>query len=261
MNTPLATSRAQADHAVATAEQEAKEAAGLVAALEERVRNGDDTVTPEQIASARELGSFAQLRADATARKAADAKRTARLAACDELRQEIEEYEADNGDQAAQLLDTAYAALVAVIDHMHTHSQKLTAWRDRMLELDIPEHLSPLIPAAAHGHLGRQGRNVIAANTVHRSVDPGPALKNLAAAADLHKTGTRGALAAAQKKVDEAKQAARQMAPRAQLTPGKRFFRGPNGVPFTYDPDRAPSPEEQQRLQLVEISQEEAYGA
>lgn len=55
---------------VEQAEQEATEAAQLLAALEERVREGDEQVTPQQLAQARELGRFAALRTEAARRKA-----------------------------------------------------------------------------------------------------------------------------------------------------------------------------------------------
>ncbi|WP_155059738.1 hypothetical protein [Streptomyces blattellae] len=72
--------------AVEQAEQEATEAEQLLAALEERVRDGDEQVTAQQLADARELGRFAKLRAEAARRKAdraaakaAERQRAARL--------------------------------------------------------------------------------------------------------------------------------------------------------------------------------------
>jgi hypothetical protein len=59
---------------VTAAEQEAAEAADLLAALEEKASNGQD-VTPRQLAEQRELYRFARLRANATRRKA-DHRRT-----------------------------------------------------------------------------------------------------------------------------------------------------------------------------------------
>ncbi|MFI1422744.1 hypothetical protein ACH4VX_33200 [Streptomyces sp. NPDC020731] len=55
---------------VAQAETEAREADALLDALEERVRDGDDKVTPQQLAEQRELSGFAKLRAEAARRKA-----------------------------------------------------------------------------------------------------------------------------------------------------------------------------------------------
>ncbi|MEV5124301.1 hypothetical protein AB0K49_16150 [Streptomyces decoyicus] len=76
------------------AEQEAAEAEQLLAALEERVRDGDEKVTAPQLAEARELGRFATLRAEAARRKA---ERAAARAA--------EQERADRLDQAAAMTE------------------------------------------------------------------------------------------------------------------------------------------------------------
>ncbi|MDH2393355.1 hypothetical protein QCN29_32245 [Streptomyces sp. HNM0663] len=68
--TTRTTDRPEAAPAVEQAEQEAAEAEQLLAALEERVRDGDEHVTAQQLADARELGRFAKLRAEAARRKA-----------------------------------------------------------------------------------------------------------------------------------------------------------------------------------------------
>ncbi|AWK08247.1 hypothetical protein DDQ41_04055 [Streptomyces spongiicola] len=68
--TTTTTDRPGTAPAVAQAEQEANEAEQLLAALEERVRDGDEHVTAQQLADARELGRFAKLRAEAARRKA-----------------------------------------------------------------------------------------------------------------------------------------------------------------------------------------------
>lgn len=53
---------------LATAEQELHEARTALEALNDRVRDGDDDVTPEQLATQRELISFAELRVEAAQR-------------------------------------------------------------------------------------------------------------------------------------------------------------------------------------------------
>ncbi|MFJ6483964.1 hypothetical protein ACIQK6_28140 [Streptomyces sp. NPDC091682] len=70
MTTALTTDRPETGAAIEQAEQEATEAEQLLAALEERVREGDEQVTADQLAGARELGRFAKLRAEAARRKA-----------------------------------------------------------------------------------------------------------------------------------------------------------------------------------------------
>ncbi|MFJ7587161.1 hypothetical protein ACIQZO_07140 [Streptomyces sp. NPDC097617] len=70
MTTAPTTDRPETGAAVEQAQQEATEAEQLLAALEERVREGDEQVTADQLAGARELGRFAKLRAEAARRKA-----------------------------------------------------------------------------------------------------------------------------------------------------------------------------------------------
>ncbi|MFJ7780088.1 hypothetical protein [Streptomyces yangpuensis] len=64
---------ADAREALATARTEAAEAHATVEALAERVREGDDGVTPEQLASQRSLAELAGLRVEAAERKLAQA--------------------------------------------------------------------------------------------------------------------------------------------------------------------------------------------
>ncbi|MFF2749552.1 hypothetical protein ACFVVA_28920 [Kitasatospora sp. NPDC058048] len=63
------------DQITAAADQEVTEAEQLLAALEDRVRDGDDTVTPTQVEEARGLRRFAQLRREAAQRKAEAARK------------------------------------------------------------------------------------------------------------------------------------------------------------------------------------------
>ena len=56
------------------AERVAGEAEALIAALEEKVKAGDESVSPEQIQAARDVSRFAKLRADGARRRAARAR-------------------------------------------------------------------------------------------------------------------------------------------------------------------------------------------
>ena len=262
MTDHLNAARTATTAAVTTAVQEADEAADLAAALEERVRNGDDTVTPNEIANARELGRFAQLRADATRRRAEAAKREARLVDLAQLKADIDEHQGDNGDQGAELLDTAYKALVAYVQHVHTHNTQVRDWRKRLTALDVPEHLSPFTPPAEHGHLGRRGHDVIAGNTVYTEVSPWPAIDAINAAIRHHTRNAGTAhLDAATKKVAQAKNSARGIKARPHAREDLVHYRTPGGVVFAYDPDKAPTPEDITRLGLTHVPQEEAYSA
>ncbi|MGI5325519.1 hypothetical protein [Actinomadura nitritigenes] len=65
---------AVAEQAATDAAREAAEAADLVAALKERVRGGDTTITPDHIADAERVADFAQLRREAADRAHATAQ-------------------------------------------------------------------------------------------------------------------------------------------------------------------------------------------
>ncbi|WP_411146990.1 hypothetical protein [Streptomyces sp. x-80] len=99
--------RPEAAPATVQAEQEATEAEQLLTALEERVRDGDEHVTAQQLANARELGRFAKLRAEAARRKADHA---AAKAAEQERRRKTERALALLAERNPQTLTAAYAA-------------------------------------------------------------------------------------------------------------------------------------------------------
>lgn len=161
MNAQLAQARADAETLVATAEAEAREARQLVDALQEKVRAGDDTVSPEQIATARELGEFARLRADAAARKAEHAQASARTAALLELRAELDTHQQDRGTRYAAHLKTAEDAIRAYLDEVASDNEQIRQWQQRMRDLDVPEHTTHHTPPDEHAGLGysSQGLN------------------------------------------------------------------------------------------------------
>lgn len=141
--------RERADASVNAAEQEAAEAAELVAVLEDRVREGDESVTPEEIASARDLGRFAKLRAEATRRKATRAKAAARLAACEDLAAEMRAAE-HNDEQIIAALGAVEAALTNLTEVVGAHNHNVGQWRRRMQELAVE---AGTVPATEHGGL------------------------------------------------------------------------------------------------------------
>ncbi|MBD2897250.1 hypothetical protein amrb99_62090 [Actinomadura sp. RB99] len=164
------------------AEQEAADAAALVDALEGRVIDGDESVTADQISAQRDLSRFAELRAQATARKAKRAARAARLADCDALRAEIEAYATGTGARYVELLQAAEDAVAAFTAAVADRNARIGAWRARMAELGVPEHGNPLVPPAEHAHLGQlPGSGVIAGRRRLDTVDPGPWLGQMLA--------------------------------------------------------------------------------
>ncbi len=115
---------------LAAAEQEANEAAGLAVALEDRIREGDDSVTATELDEAHKLSRFARLRKEAAERKAAKAKAdmiaTARREHAEQITTTV-----DSGALAAAPIAAAYAAMRdAVAAFVKTANAYNQAWAD-----------------------------------------------------------------------------------------------------------------------------------
>ncbi|MFF3897919.1 hypothetical protein ACFYY3_33160 [Streptomyces sp. NPDC001812] len=113
---------------VAQADAEAREADELLATLEERVRDGDDKITPQQLTEQRELGRFARLRAEAARRKAdraaADAENKRRQKLTNDALALVEQ----QGDRApvADAYERARAAIADLLAAADAHDQAVT---------------------------------------------------------------------------------------------------------------------------------------
>lgn len=126
------------------AEQEASEAAALVDALEERVRDGDDTISPDEIEQAKKLGAFARLRVEATRRKADRAAAAAHRRALAELRAQLLD---DATGGPARLAEIAAAltgvdkAIAEFVDAAERHNTWHAETRERLRTLtEEPGH-------------------------------------------------------------------------------------------------------------------------
>lgn len=126
------------DEDVDQAEREATEAEQLAAALEQRVVNGDDSVTPEQIDSQRSLSRFARLRVAATRRKATRAKAAARMRELAELRDQVLD-QASGGpasrDAVASALSGVDKAVAKFLDVAEQHNTWHAEIRGKLREL------------------------------------------------------------------------------------------------------------------------------
>lgn len=114
---------------LAAAETEADEAAHLAAALEERVRDGDDTVTAAEVDEAHKLSRFARLRKEAAERKAARAKADMIATARREHAEEIKAAVTSGALDVAPVV-AAYAKMRAAADAFvkaaNTYNQAFT---------------------------------------------------------------------------------------------------------------------------------------
>jgi multidrug efflux pump subunit AcrA (membrane-fusion protein) len=137
----------------AAAKQEAAEAEALVTALEDRVKDGDDTITPDQILAQESLSRFARLRLEATRRKLEKAKAKRRLDAANALHDEITAYAGGIGQKLAnkmRAIEKAEQALVTLADQ---HDALIRSWRARAEALKIPVTDFRPMPPARDGHL------------------------------------------------------------------------------------------------------------
>ncbi|MGS2640258.1 hypothetical protein [Streptosporangium sp. G12] len=114
------------------AEAEAAEAAALLAALEERLLDGDDSVTPAQLAEHRDLVTFATMRAEAARRRADKEQAAARRAEYEALADDV----AGLGEVAAPVraaFADALAALGRLVDAEHALSGRVRAAHARIM--------------------------------------------------------------------------------------------------------------------------------
>ncbi|MFH8343768.1 hypothetical protein [Streptomyces sp. NPDC018045] len=130
------------------AEQEASEAEQLLAALEERVRDGDEQVTAQQLADARELGRFAKLRAEAARRKAERAAQAAADKARADRLAEAAAMTAPGGALDATTLAASYAtardAVRAFVTASETYNAAIKEATGLLAAADVPD--------SAYGH-------------------------------------------------------------------------------------------------------------
>ncbi|GAA3737985.1 hypothetical protein HDA32_005364 [Spinactinospora alkalitolerans] len=122
---------------VADAEHEAAEAEHLVEALEERVRDGDDSVTPEQVEQQRGLSHFARLRVEAARRKAEKAREKERRRQLDALRADIDARD-DDVTRIVELRAQAEQAVEAFAQACDDRNRWIRQTVRRMKELDVP---------------------------------------------------------------------------------------------------------------------------
>lgn len=114
------------------AEEEAREAGALAEALEERVRDGDDTVSPDQVAKARELAGFARLRVEAARRRADKAKQEAVSQQVSEVGAEARAFaseiasRADDVQELAGKAETVLRELVDALDAQRTEGMRIS---------------------------------------------------------------------------------------------------------------------------------------
>ncbi|WP_113717305.1 hypothetical protein [Arthrobacter dokdonensis] len=161
---PPATRPEVTDADVDAADAAAKEAQDLVAELEEKVINGDDTVTPDQIVAQESLGRFARLRAAATRRKADAAKEAARLRDCQILHDEMTDYASKDGQRLANLYQAIYDAREEFQAVVEERNATVASWHRRAEALGIAQDDGRPVPKENDGRVSL-GRGTLSIRT------------------------------------------------------------------------------------------------
>lgn len=135
-------------------------ATATVAALEERVREGDTTVTADDIERARQQERFAALQGEAAQRAAVRKRQAERQRQLDELCDELGA-RGDGSPALTELADTARTALDALLDALDEHNAfvRSTAQQMRVLHASKLQKMDP----GGIGYESGYGETVVAA--------------------------------------------------------------------------------------------------
>lgn len=250
---------------VRQAQREADADAQKVEALKSRVMSGED-VTPGELATAKQLAEWSELRVEAVRQQAAQAAEGRRQAALAELRDDIEAHLP--GDTITAKLRAVEAAVGNYFAAVDAHNHQLGQWRKRMLDLGVPEHTNPIAPPAQHARLGWTDQGLYAGQRRITRIDHGMWLTRAleAARASTKETHialhlTSGSTPTILNRQDPshgdlyAKLAALSEVPEITAT---HFYRGSGGAVIATD--KPYSPEDIKRHGMKTITQEEAYG-
>ncbi|MER6484105.1 hypothetical protein ABT264_11255 [Streptomyces virginiae] len=119
---------ADARQALETARTEAAEAHDTVEALAERVRDGDDRVTPEELAGQRSLAELAGLRVEAAERKLATAIEADRHARCTQAAQAARDLlRADDTAPVVEAVTAIRAGLAQLVEAVNARNARIEA--------------------------------------------------------------------------------------------------------------------------------------
>jgi hypothetical protein len=165
----------QAAPTVEAAEAKAEEAQQIVSALEERIRSGDASVSPDDLTQARQIAEFATLQRDAAHRRADEARRKAAEEAvqsvCDAARALAQEGTAD----IEKLRQAAAHAFAAYVDATDRHAFRVSLVRESLEVANQQADALGLELCAAHGVSVVYGTHLAAAGLEMRSSPARPA--------------------------------------------------------------------------------------
>jgi hypothetical protein len=138
----------QARDALAAAEAEKTEAEQLAQALAEKVRAGDDTVTPKDLTAARELAEFADLRIAAAHRKLDAAAEQDRHQRAEQIAAEARALaEQEDADEFAVKMRAAVDALVDLYAAAGARRERILGMAERVKRIGAELEAAGIAPA------------------------------------------------------------------------------------------------------------------
>lgn len=165
-----------------TPNEEIASAEALYTALEERIKAGDESVTPDELDRARGLSRFARLRAEAAERRRAQERRETAAAAVESAAADAEEFlstMADLDDELTAARD-AFTTLCAAVDAQREEGirvmTRLQAANAAAEQLGVPDSFDESRPArirATHnnGHMVCDGERFTWSASDHSAFD------------------------------------------------------------------------------------------
>lgn len=250
----------QAD--VIAAEREAAADREKVKTLEALVMSGQD-VSPDELAKAKQLAEWSELRVTAVRHQAAE---TARRKLADKRANLYERMTSYDPQDAISPKMRALVDLAAeVIAEGDGHNRQLGEWLHEMHNLGIPEHNSPIMPSAEYARLGHIHGDLIAGKRIMRRVDVGWLLARALEMARASSTtpyialdlrGGKVDLAHPEPGTDPYERIAALVEDRPEPT-ANYHYRGSGGAVISTD--KPYSAEDIKRLSLRTISREEAW--
>jgi hypothetical protein len=160
------------DSEVVAAEAEAETADQLANSLEEAIRSGDTTITPDELTKQRSLVGFLRLQVDGARAKAETRRTESRARALVELHDEIVSEATESGAALTKALETVEIAARAFLALSAQHDDKVMAWSATLDHLNVPK-------GTHEEGVGRNGIGEVQANGFTLSLVHGPRYLNL----------------------------------------------------------------------------------
>lgn len=233
---------------VADAEAAAFEAEQLVAAIEDRIMRGDETVTHEELTKQISVAQFARKLIEGAKTRVAQSQAAKRLDAANKLHDEINAHALGIGGKLAEQARTYYESRHAFLEAAAAHNAAVSAFTMRAQALDVPRSIGRPVGFARDGRLQlpQNGDGIHAGRRRLSAINGAQYLEQIDTRGDID--GVVASLSLIDAELPEPEE-------------GAVHFRGSGGGVFTYSPDNVPTAEEIKRNGLVKVTAAEAWGA